>query len=77
MQFGNREFDSLMYGDAVYREVASHLRALRRGSEFYPVYLTGVISAEGDAGGPCPLIDLLRLKRTVEERLVAAMQTNG
>ena len=50
---------------------------LRRGGEFYPVYLTGVISAEGDAGGPCPLIDLLRLKRTVEERLVAAMQTSG
>jgi len=77
LQFGNREFDSLLYGDDVYSEVARHLRTLRRGGESYPVYLTGVISAEGDAGGPCPLIDLLRLKRTVEERLVAAMQPAG
>jgi adenylate cyclase class 1 len=77
LQLGNREFDSLLLGDDLYREVASHLRHLRRGGTIYPVYLTGVISAEGDAGGPNSLIDLLRLKQQLEERLTEAMRSSG
>jgi adenylate cyclase class 1 len=74
LQCGNREFDSLLLGEEVYREVALHVRRLRRGGEVYPAYLTGVISAEGDAGGPCGLVALLRLKRQFEQRLAAALQ---
>lgn len=74
LQFGNRDFDSLLLGEDIYREVAVHVRRLRRGGEVYPAYLTGVISAEGDLGGQCGLIALLRLKRQFEQRLAAALQ---
>ncbi len=75
LQMGNREFDSLLLGDALYDEVAIHLRQLRRhSSETYPVYLTGVIGAEGDAGRAFSLIELLRFKYQVEERLAVAMR---
>ncbi|MCB1802922.1 MAG: class I adenylate cyclase, partial [Gammaproteobacteria bacterium] len=74
LQFGNREFDSLVLGDSLYGEVANHLRDLRRDATPYPVYLTGVIGAEGRIGGPCRLMDLLRLKTQVERRIAAAMR---
>lgn len=75
LQLGQHEFDSLLLGDDLYREVARHLRSLRRkGSESYPVYLTGVISAEGDASRPCSLVELLRLKQQLEQRLAEAMR---
>jgi len=74
LQLGNHEFDSLLLGDDLYSEVAAHLRRLRRSAEDYPVYLTGVLSSEGDSGGPCSLIDLLRLKQQVEQRLAEAMR---
>jgi adenylate cyclase class 1 len=77
LQLGSREFDSLELGDGLYREVALHLRHLRRGGATYPVYLTGVNCAEGDAVGSCPLIELLRLKQQLEERLAAAMHEVG
>jgi hypothetical protein len=75
LQMGQREFDSLTLGDALYTEVASHLRRLRRsGNASYPVHLTSVIGAEGDAGGSFTLIELLRLKYKVEERLAEALR---
>ncbi|MCG6967968.1 MAG: class I adenylate cyclase [Chromatiaceae bacterium] len=74
LQLGSQEFDSLVLGDALYREVAKQLKRLRHGGAAYPVYLTGVISAEGDAGRPCGLIELLRLKQQVEQRLLEAMR---
>ncbi len=74
LQLGSREFDSLSLGDALYHEVAKHLRRLRRTGASYPVYLTGVISAEGDNGKPCGLIELLRLKQQVEQRLAQQMR---
>ena len=74
LQLGSREFDSLLFGDDLYDEVAAHLRRLRRGGAGYPVYLTGVVGAEGDNGRPCGLVDLLRLKQQVEQRLAEAMR---
>jgi hypothetical protein len=75
LQLGKHEFDSLILGDGLYKEVAAHLHRLRRaGGETYPVYLTGVIGADGDAGGGCSLVELLRLKQQVEQRLAEAMQ---
>ena len=74
LQLGSREFDSLVFGDDLYAEVASHLMRMRRGGEFYPVYLTGVIGAETEAGAPCRLMDLLRLRHQVEQRLAEAMR---
>jgi len=74
LQLGNQEFDSLALGDALYPDVAQHLKRLRRTGADYPVYLTGVISAEGDNGRPCGLIELLRMKQQVEQRLAAEMR---
>ena len=74
LQLGNREFDSLALGEDLYREFADHMRRLRRSEESYPVYLTGVISAEGDAGAQFSLIELLRLKRQLEQRLAEALR---
>ena len=74
LQFGNREFDSLALGNALYLEVAQHLKRLRRTGASYPVHLTGVISAEGDNGRPCRLIELLRMKQQVEQRLAEEMR---
>jgi adenylate cyclase class 1 len=74
LQLGKHEFDSLVLGDDLYHEVAAHLRRLRRaGGETYPVYLTGVIGADGDASGGCSLVELLRIKQQVEQRLAEAM----
>jgi adenylate cyclase class 1 len=75
LQLGSREFDSLTLGEGLYAEVAHHLQRMRRSTESnYPVYLTGVISSEGDAGRGFSLIQLLKLKYQVEERLAAAMR---
>ena len=74
LQTGRREFDSLILGDRLYDEVASHLRQLRHNEgPTYPVHLTGVIGAEGDAGRGFSFIELLRFKYQVEERLAAAL----
>jgi adenylate cyclase class 1 len=72
LQLGNQEFDSLVLGDGLYGTVAAQLRRLRHDREHYPLYLTGVIGAEGDVGGSLSLIELLRLKQQVESRLAAA-----
>jgi adenylate cyclase class 1 len=77
LQLGRKEFESLLLGDALYTEVVRHIRRLRNGHSNYPIYLTGVISAEGDEGGRCPLIDLLRLKQQVEMSLATAMRQLG
>ena len=70
----NWEYDSLTLGEDLYRQVAMQLKALRHSGERYPVYLTGVISAEGDTGRTCPLVELLGLKRELEQRLAEAMR---
>jgi adenylate cyclase class 1 len=74
LQLGGQEFDSLLLGDELYPEVVRQVRRLRSDDANYPVYLTGVISAEGDVGGECALITLLSLKQQVEAGLVAAMR---
>lgn len=73
LQLGQQEFDSLLLGEDLYRNVARHLKRLRHGSREYPIYLTGVIGTEGDPGRTTGLIELLRLKQQVEERLARAM----
>jgi adenylate cyclase class 1 len=73
LQFGSTEFDSLLLGDTLYLEVARHLAARRRGGKPYPVYLTGVVGAEAGGGAACQLMDLLRVRRRVEQRLAEAM----
>jgi adenylate cyclase, class 1 len=72
LHLGEREFDSLLLGDRIYRDVVDQVRRLRRHEGDYPVYLTGVVGADGDAGGACHLIDLLQLKREVEQSLAEA-----
>jgi adenylate cyclase class 1 len=74
LQLGKRDYDSLLLGDDLFQKVAADLRRLRRrGSRAYPVYLTGVVGAEGNAGGPGSLMQLLRLKQQIEQRLAGAM----
>ena len=77
LRLGKREFDSLTLGEDLYPQVAQHLRSLRHSTEYYPVYLTGVLGAEGDSGHTASLIELLRLKRQVEERLATAIHPGG
>lgn len=74
LQSGSTEFDSLLLGEDLYSAVAEHLQRLRRGGANYPVYLTGVVGAEGELGSPCQLMALLRLKQQVEQRIAAAMR---
>jgi adenylate cyclase class 1 len=74
LQLGKHDYDSLLLGDDLFQKVAADLRRLRRrGSRAYPVYLTGVVGAEGNAGGPGSLMQLLRLKQQIEQRLAEAM----
>ncbi len=77
LRLGKREFDSLVLGDDLYPQVAEHLQRLRHGADPYPAYLTGVLGAEGDSGHNLSLIELLRLKQQVEERLAAALLPAG
>ena len=73
LRYGNREFDSLVLGDSLYTEVADYIQERRRSGDAYAVYLTGVVGAESEAGGPCRLMDLLRLKQQLEKRLAESM----
>lgn len=74
LYLGDREFDSLLLGERLYDDVVRQVRRLRQRGDDYPIYLTGVVGADGDAGSACRLIDLLHLKRQLERSLAAAMQ---
>ena len=68
-----REFDAALLGDTLYATVAAEVLARRRGRERYPIYITGVQSAEADRASSWSVSAMLRLKSRLERRLNAAM----
>jgi adenylate cyclase class 1 len=66
---GDQEFSRLEYGDELYEATAAHIHSLRRGEQRYPIYLTSLrLSSFQPIESPAT-VELLRLKRQVEERL--------
>jgi adenylate cyclase class 1 len=66
---GEREFNSVALGERVYQEAAAYLTGLRRGSEPYPLYLSGVVPSEIPGESALSLVDLMRFKVRIEQRL--------
>jgi len=69
----NHEFSSVQLGKSLYSEVTKHLLSMRRSNEAYPIYLTGVVAANREAGSPIPIVELLRFKGAIEKRLALAV----
>lgn len=74
LRLDNQTFDSRELGNRLYAEVAKQLRRLRRSNIDYPVYMTGMQNADPKAKGSCKLVDILKFKRQVEQRLAEAMR---
>lgn len=66
---GEREFTYLEYGDELYGVTAEYLHSLRQGGERYPIYLTSLRLSGFQPIEPPTTVELLILKRRVEERL--------
>ena len=69
---GDREFTRLEYGDALYGVTADYIHTLRRGDARYPIYLTSLRLSGFQPVEPPTTVELLMLKRRVEDRLNAA-----
>ena len=71
---GDREFSRLEYGDELYEATAAYIHSLRKGDQHYPIYLTSLrLSSFQPIESPAT-VELLTLKRQVEERLNAFEQ---
>ncbi|MCU7850775.1 MAG: class I adenylate cyclase [Candidatus Thiodiazotropha sp. (ex Monitilora ramsayi)] len=68
---GDQEFTHLEYGDELYSATAEYLHSLRHGDERYPIYLTSMRLSSFQPIEPPATVELLELKRRVEERLNA------
>ena len=66
---GEREFTHLEYGDDLYQATADYLHSLRKGETRYPIYLTSLRLSSFQPVEPPTTVELLNLKRRVEERL--------
>lgn len=71
---GSREFNSMQLGERLYDEVARYLFSLRAPGNDYPIYLTGVMVADGSRPTPLPLVQLLRFKGLIEQRLAGSVR---
>jgi adenylate cyclase class 1 len=69
--YGDREFTQLEYGDGLYGATAEYIQSLRHGGEHYPIYLTSLRLSSFQPIEPPTTVELLNLKRRVEERLNA------
>jgi adenylate cyclase class 1 len=68
---GDREFTQLEYGEELYSATIEYIHSLRRSRERYPIYLTCLRLSSFQPIGPPTTVELLMLKRRVEERLNA------
>ncbi|MEJ2395173.1 MAG: class I adenylate cyclase [Candidatus Thiodiazotropha sp.] len=68
---GEREFTQLEYGDDLCVAAAEYIHSLRRGQERYPIYLTSLRLSSFQPIEPPTTVELLMLKRHIEERLNA------
>ncbi len=71
---GDREFNVLEYGEALYPKVARHIFGLRRSQTRYPIYLTAVETSDHDMDQRPSSTEILSLKKHVETRLSQALQ---
>ena len=68
---GDREFSRLEYGDDLYAASADYIHSLRRGDQHYPIYLTSLRLSSFQPIESAATVELLTLKRQVEDRLNA------
>ena len=66
---GSREFNSVVLGERLYPEVARYLRGLRRDRADYPYHLNGVLITGPAREHGFSLVELMRFKAHVEQRL--------
>ena len=66
---GDRDFNQIEYGAEIYQATASYLQSLREGNENYPIYLTSLRFSGLQIIDPPRTVELLNLKKRVEERL--------
>jgi adenylate cyclase, class 1 len=66
---GDREFTSLEYGDDLYGATSEYIHSLRQGDAHYPIYLTSLRLGGFQPMEPITTVEMLNLKRRVEERL--------
>ncbi len=66
---GDQEFTRLEYGGELYSATAEYIHSLRRSNERYPIYLTSLRLSGFQPIEPPTTVELLLLKRRVEERL--------
>ena len=69
----DQEFSTQEFGDQVYTEVVRFVLARRRGREPYPVYLTAIDMARFSEAQHPAGVELLTIKRRIEQRLASAM----
>jgi adenylate cyclase class 1 len=68
---GEREFTDLEFGDDLFETVADYIHSLRKGNQHYPIYLTSLRLSGFQLIEPPTTVELLMLKRQVEEQLNA------
>ncbi len=73
---GGKEFTALGLGERLFDEVVARVLAYRKGGD-YPIYLTSVELIQRRYGVPPSGVELLTLKRRVEQRLNLALQRQG
>jgi adenylate cyclase class 1 len=66
---GDREFTRLEYGDDLYSATIDYIHSIRRGDERYPIYLTSMRLSGLNRVQTLSTVDLLNMKKHVEERL--------
>jgi adenylate cyclase class 1 len=69
---GNQEFTHLEYGNELYAATAEYIHTLRRGDEHYPIYLTSLRLSSFQPIASPTTVEMLMLKRRIEDRLNAA-----
>ncbi|MET0050111.1 MAG: class I adenylate cyclase [Candidatus Thiodiazotropha sp.] len=66
---GEREFSALEYSDELYTAAAMYIHGLRNGTTRYPIYLTSVRLGGLQISHGLYTVNLLNLKKRVEDRL--------
>jgi adenylate cyclase class 1 len=66
---GEREFTHMEYGDALYSVVAEYINSLRKGDSQYPIYMTSIRLSGLQILPTLETVNLLNLKKRVEERI--------
>jgi adenylate cyclase class 1 len=66
---GEREFTHMEYGDALYSVVAEYINSFRKGDSEYPIYMTSIRLSGLQILPTLETVNLLNLKKRVEEQI--------